>query len=578
MHSTSTCRTFWVSLLLSAAFAGATMAQTDASGAVAKEPTTDVAPVPPEGCRPLTDKAMSADMKALTAQSQKVELSDQARFYATSVALWAQAAEQCEGRAKDRALRNLADSQKISSGLTEQISSGPQCAAAHKDGLSLQELAVQALSERRWSDASVLFRKAEDTWDLAVERCTGNQSEVATRRRDQSEIDGQNAEYCAPLFHRAREHNQKFRANASLSREEKQEALMLAETMWREALAQCKGNAAKESAANNANALARERATPFVARPIPGPSLAPPPKVASTPPPTSPPKVAASTTSPSVAALAAPVLPATTNTLSGSALASAFATAFPSLPKPASTTAEPAAAAPAPKPIPLATADVQPEDFTAGGMRFTGKFVREADGGTVTGTGKLTWANGDTYDGTLRKGQRHGKGLFIWANGQRYDGQWIDDHPTGQTDMLFANGNRYEGTVSDGAPQGAGRMAYASGDSYLGDFKSGVPHGKGVYIWKNGQQFDGAWVESRPHGQGKLKFAGGDLFEGDLKDGVPDGEGRFTWTNGDQYTGQWKAGKKQGQGTFTWKSGDFWQGVYDNDQQTADGKLVQKAP
>ena len=457
------------------------------------------------------------------------------------------------------------------------------CSCAQRR-LSLQELAVQALGERRWRDASVLFRKAEDTWDLAAERCTGNQSDVAARRRDQSEIDGQNAELCAPLFHMAREHNQKFRASsASLVREDKQEALMLAETMWREALAQCKGSAAKDSASNNANALARERGTPFVARPLPAAFAAVGKPVAA---PASSAKAtvqtpATMTGSKGSGTPSAPTLPATSNALSGSALASAFSAAFPTLAgksAPPLETAPPGAvsAAVSTKAGPPVAPELQPENFTAGGMQFNGKFVRDTDSATFSGTGKLAWPNGDTFDGTLVKGARHGKGLFIWANGQRYDGDWVNDQPVGEAKMQFANGNRYEGTVAIGTPQGKGHMAYASGDTFTGGFSAGVPHGKGLYAWKNGQQFDGDWVEGRPRGKGKLTFASGDRFEGSVQDGVPNGEGRFIWTNGDQYSGNWQSGKKHGQGTFTWKNGDFWQGLYENDQQSADGKLVQK--
>ena len=223
-----------------------------------------------EGCRPLTDRAMAADMKAMTAQSQKMELTEQLRLFDESVALWSLAQAQCDGRAKERAQRNLADSQKVRGALSEQLGSGPECAASQKDAGALQDMARQALSDRKWSEAALLFRKAENMWDAASERCTGAQQDIALRRRDQSEIDGQNAEFCAPLFAQAREQTQKLRAMAAgLSREEKQDASQIAETLWRDALSQCKGAAVQEAARNNAQALARERGTPWVARVAP---------------------------------------------------------------------------------------------------------------------------------------------------------------------------------------------------------------------------------------------------------------------------------------------------------------------
>ena len=114
----------------------------------ALEPVATPAPVL-EGCRSLTDKAMAADMKAVTAQSQKAELADQDQLFEEAVSRWSQALAQCEGRAKERAQRNLADSQKTRASISEQLGAGPQCAAAHKDATALQDIARKALSERR---------------------------------------------------------------------------------------------------------------------------------------------------------------------------------------------------------------------------------------------------------------------------------------------------------------------------------------------------------------------------------------------------------------------------------------------
>ena len=533
------------------------------------EASASAAPAPaPDVCRPLTDKAMAADMKALTAQAQKLELPAQARLFEESITLWTQAEAQCEGRAKERAQRNLANSQKTSNSLSEQLGAGPQCAAAHKDAGALQDIARQALGERRWADAAMLFHKAEDMWDMAAERCSGSQQETANRRREQSEIDGQNAEFCAPLFEKAREHTQKLRASAAgLAREAKQDASMVAETLWRDAVGQCKGSAVQDTARNNAQALARERGTPWVARVAPASS-----------------KLAASG-----AAVAS------TGTLSqasgtGASVIGALGSAFSAL---GSTGTPAAAVAPAKRP------EAPPVDISTDSTRFSGQFVRDPEGATYSGSGKVVWASGDVYEGPLVKGLRQGKGVITWADGQRYHGDWVNDKPSGQAEMQFANGNQFEGSVSDGVPQGQGRMRYASGDSYVGQLHAGVPEGRGVYAWKNGQQFDGDWKSGRPNGQGKLKFATGNQFEGQVRDGVPhgqgrlvfasgeiyvghlslgqpDGQGSFTWPNGDQYSGQWKAGKKHGQGVFTWNSGERWEGLYENDVQSNADTVARK--
>ena len=487
-----------------------------------------------EGCRPLTDKAMAADVKALTAQSQKAEAAVLAQLHNASSELWGKAVEACDGRAKDRALRNLAEAKKAAAIQSEQLGNAPECGAAHKDAALLQDLARTALGERRWADAASLYHKAEDLWDMASESCTGSQKDIAEKRQAQAEIDGFNAEFCAPLFDRARDYTQKLRAStASMSREEKNDGLMVAETLWREAKEQCKGSAAQESARNNAQALARERGTPWVPRAMPANAAAvPAPTPVATPLATAPAPAAVAKTPVKVAPAPAPAPkppPAPNVAASSSAKAQAVealnwdagtpaAVAVSTATKPTATAlAVPASAAPGlgnplssllTALLPAAstdvsvvpgaetgsaasakteTAKVQPESFAVGDMRFKGQFVRDVDTPTYSGTGLLTWANGDVFEGSLKNGKRHGKGKFVWSNGQRYNGDWVNDVPTGQATVDFTNGNRYEGTVVNSTPEGNGRMAYASGGTYEGQFKAGEPEGTGTYVWKDGQ-------------------------------------------------------------------------------------------
>lgn len=553
----------------------------------------------PEGCRPLSDKATAVDLKALTAQSQKAELATQARLFDEAVLLWSQAVGVCEGRAKDRAQRNLNDSLKMRAGIQEQLGSGPQCAAAHKDAGSFQDMGRQALSERRWGEAAMLYRKAEDLWELASERCNGTQQEVAQRRREQAEIDSINAEHCAPAFEQAREQNQRLRTLApGMNREEKQEASQMVETLWRDLLGLCKGPVL-DTARSNAQALARERGTPWastrsaMSMNISASDLRALGTTAT--------NTAANTAAQSAAAqMLAPKVETATSALPGPAAAKATtgalgtaaaagalqtgtaapvqqaATAAQAAPVAMATAAAAATAANAIRPNASGKADAQPAEFTSGSTRFSGQFVRDADGATYSGTGRIMWANGDIYDGSLLKGQRHGKGQFIWANGQRYNGDWVRDKPTGQASVQFSNGNIYEGAVVNGMPHGQGRMLYASGDNYVGQFNAGHPEGRGVQTWKDGQRYDGEWQGEQPQGQGRMQFPGGETYVGQFAGGQPNGQGTFMWPNGDQYVGPWLAGQKHGQGVFTWKTGDRWEGVYDHDQQTAQGNLIRK--
>ena len=548
---------------------------------------------------------MSADLKAATAHSQKLDLEPLIQLYESAIQLWTQAAERCDGRSKERAQRNLADSQHQREELAERQSSGAQCEVSHRDAAALQELARQAFGERRWGDAATLYRKAETMWDFAIENCAGSQQELATKRREQSEIDAHNAEFCAPLFDRAREFTQKFRSAASgLNPNEKQQQSQMAETLWRDTMGQCKGSAG-ELAGNNAQSLARERGTPWIATaaPVLAPLALPQrpvaaafkPAPAGTATPVAGPATAKATAAPVATPAAATALATASATAgatagqSGAAAASAKPafSALAALAEAAPKAAEPSAA--------LKELDVQ-----SGDTHYKGMFVRE-EGQVVTGTGRVEWTNGDAYEGQLLRSRRQGKGEFIWANGQRYKGDWVNDKPIGQGQIRFANGNLYEGAVVDGQPQGMGQMAYASGDKYQGEMHQGAPHGRGLYRWVNGQQFEGDWVEDKPHGRGKLRFANGNVYEGPMQAGVPHGKGRlafasgdvyegefelgtpqgqgvYVWKAGERYEGAWRAGLKHGQGSFVWASGDRWVGEFKDDERSENGTLTRKQP
>lgn len=564
--------------------AGQAQAQNPEAAATAAEaapfaPATTPAPVavPAESCRIVTDRAMAADLRAANAQAQKPDAAQMGRLLDEAIGLWTLATERCTDRAQDRARRNLADSQRTRQALSAELGTGAECASRQTDANSLQDLAQQAVKARRWLDAAVLYRKAENMWDVAAERCTGEPQKLATQRRDQTATDAHNAEFCAPSFERAREATQALsRQNDPAQKAARQTQSQVAETLWRDAIAQCKGQPL-DIAQTNAQRLAKERGTPWV--PTQAAIAAPTPTATTggkTPEPAS-----------SAVAVATPA---------GGGLLSGLGTAVGSLlPKTGATdtppTAPPTTAAP--------TTGPQDTDIQSGDTRFQGRFVRQ--GNLLTGSGRVTWANGDVYNGELQQGKRHGQGEFVWANGQRFRGDWVQDVPHGKGSMKFATGNQYEGDIAQGEPHGDGRMVFASGDSFQGRFVKGKPNGQGTYRWTSGQTYEGPWTQDQPNGTGKLVYANGNRYEGALVNGTPEGlgrlayasgdeyrgqfsqgaphgEGTYTWKSGDRYAGLWQAGRKHGQGRFEWPNGDRWDGLFDNDAQTDKGTLTRKAP
>jgi hypothetical protein len=555
------------------AVSSAASAAADSAEPAASAPASEPVPAAPT-CSVLTQRAMSTELGAATALSQNKGVDETAKLFDRAIALWALALHGCEGRPRERAQKNLTDSERQRGLLAERQAAGSQCEHSHRDAASLQELAARAFGERRWVDAASFYSKAETMWDLAAEHCTGAQQQIANKKREQAEIDAHNSEHCAPLFERAREYTQKFRsAAAGLNPTDKQQQSQTSETLWRKAAGACKGNAL-ELAGNNAQAVARERGTPWVA------------------------------TQPLAAALVAAAAPAPAATKP-----SVSATAPTAQPKavaaaaPAAVTAPVVAAAVAvAAPITLAAgaskAAAQELDVLTGDTRYKGLFSRE-EGQVVTGNGRVEWANGDVYIGDLLRSVRQGKGEFIWASGQRYSGDWVQNIATGTGKVTFTNGNQFEGTVIDGSPEGEGQLRYASGDVYKGQVTQGLPHGRGSFVWKGGQQFEGDWVRAvpqgqgvlrfvngnryegavvagQPQGQGKMQLASGDRYEGMFHQGDPQGQGSYSWKSGERYVGAWVAGRKHGQGIFYWPNGDRWEGEFKEDARTELGEFTPK--
>jgi hypothetical protein len=217
---------------------------TDPSAAMPTAAPTALPGAVQDTCASISDRAMTSDLRSATAQAQKADSTQLARLVDESIALWTLAVQRCEGRGQERARRNLTDSERSRQSLSAELGTSPACTTGQKDASSLQELAQQAVRERRWMDAALLYRKAENMWDVSAERCAGEAQQTALQRRDQTATDAHNAEFCAPVFENARQQSQQLRRVAGeRTSPDKQTHSQAAETLWRKALNQCRGAA-----------------------------------------------------------------------------------------------------------------------------------------------------------------------------------------------------------------------------------------------------------------------------------------------------------------------------------------------
>jgi len=199
------------------------------------------------------------------------------------------------------------------------------------------------------------------------------------------------------------------------------------------------------------------------------------------------------------------------------------------------------------------------------------KYEKAEEGGELTDKCKITYKNGDIYEGFLINNKRFGKGKYTYSTGDIYEGNWINDKCNGRGKFTctigvyegeykdgmfngkgiykFNNGEIYEGEYSFNKRTGKGKYTYSSGDIYEGDWVDGTRHGKGKYIRKDGTVYEGDFVyfkdkdKSMQHGKGKITFANGKSYEGDWANSVPNGKGKMIYPDGKVEEGDWKDGK-----------------------------------
>lgn len=561
------------------------LAQTMPLATVAAQSNPAAAPLPAgprtPACAQQLDRAGAADGRLQAGEREGRSLDELDGRTRDAAQEWMGVQSQCEGPLRDAAQRRLEGHLQSLAALASRQAAGRQCDAASRAAQALQQRGRDSYRAGRLDESLALFQRAEQGWEQAEPVCAGEAQNEAKRQRTLSALDAANVEKCAPVFDQARDATQRQRV-AELTPDLKRQHSLLAETLWRDASRLCLGTARLQAAAQAAQ-VESERGTPWVeTRRI---VEAPLPVAAAPVPP-------AAQTAGATAAAAAPAASAPGMNLPSWVPVGA-GNALNSLLKSLNT---PAAPAPAPASAPAVATEM---DRESEGTHYKGMFAREDDR-SLTGTGRVRFANGDVYDGELRRSKRHGQGELVWASGQRFRGDWVDDVPTGKGTLTFANGNVWEGQVARGVPNGEGRMRYASGDVYQGLMRDGAAHGLGVYTWAGGQRINGNWVagqpqgkavmrfadgneyegpllDGAPHGQGRMVFASGDTYQGAYAGGKPHGQGTYVWSNGQRYEGEWRAGLKHGQGMFRWANGDRFEGPFVDDKPDQERGQVVRA-
>lgn len=255
----------------------------------------------------------------------------------------------------------------------------------------------------------------------------------------------------------------------------------------------------------------------------------------------------------------------------------------------------------------------------ANGSFYKGGFDKQ---GQLSGFGKLTWSNGDQYEGQFfaglfqgtgkfisagvsiyegefNQGYMSGKGLLVYENGVRYEGELKNNNFEGNGKLTHTDGSVYEGMFHNNEMMGTGKWIYSDKSIYIGEVKNGVFHGKGEWSLSNGNKYTGDFVDGKMQGNGIYKthkgasysgefaeneFAGkgvvvtedGDTLEGDFSHWELQGIGIKTDKDGNQWQGQFEFGQLNGAGSYTEKEGESYNGEFQYGSYSGKGKLREK--
>ncbi|ETN20979.1 hypothetical protein PPTG_01327 [Phytophthora nicotianae INRA-310] len=162
---------------------------------------------------------------------------------------------------------------------------------------------------------------------------------------------------------------------------------------------------------------------------------------------------------------------------------------------------------------------------------------------------KITYANGDTFEGTIGPDLlKHGEGKYTWnqrdAEGElsvlaTFEGTYVNGSKNGLGKMMFANGDVYHGEWKADKMTGEGSFMYANGDIFSGRFESGIRSGKDTYEFAADKSlFVGEWADNTIT-NGKWVFKDGGSYVGRFEDGNPIGNCMIKFPSGLQQDGEY---------------------------------------
>ncbi|GJQ66885.1 hypothetical protein Trydic_g7908 [Trypoxylus dichotomus] len=168
---------------------------------------------------------------------------------------------------------------------------------------------------------------------------------------------------------------------------------------------------------------------------------------------------------------------------------------------------------------------------------------------------RITFMNGNVFEGFVDNKQFDGNGTFTWSNGTVYEGEFRKGDITGRGKQFYKDNSTYSGTFCKGVLNGTGSIYIASSNIlYSGDWKRGKQNGKGWILYEPQNWYDGEWLNGIRHGKGLRQYNNSCRYQGNWLNGNRHGQGTMVWSNNDFYSGEWKNGVMDGYGEYVWKA------------------------
>lgn len=148
------------------------------------------------------------------------------------------------------------------------------------------------------------------------------------------------------------------------------------------------------------------------------------------------------------------------------------------------------------------------------------------------------------------KGQFTGYAEFVSVDKNdrsHYAGQVVSGQKCGFGKLTYPNGQVYEGHFEYNVRQGVGKLVCQSGNTAQGEFrKDKFYNGTGTMEYMHGCVFTGTWVDGWWQGPGMLTTGDGVVYEGSYNRGRLFGPGYVTYPDGHKYKGTFVNGKMSG--------------------------------